>query len=120
MATDSDLLIATHEPDCCTTYFYQSQPCRLRLDRQTCRSWATSQGTIAYAVQRLEEYRNDLENRVVRRFDAATAAGDLEAMAECSRIMTEFPRGEDIVTQVHTVVVCSICVRLVCCLYMMR
>lgn len=62
-----------------------------------------AQGTIAYAVQRLEEYRNELENRVVRRFDSATAAGDLEAMAECSRIMTEFPRGEDIVTQVRWV-----------------
>ncbi|KAK9835004.1 hypothetical protein WJX81_003494 [Elliptochloris bilobata] len=51
-------------------------------------------GTVERAVSQIEAYRALLEHRVVARFDAAAAAGDLGGMAECARIMAEFRRGE--------------------------
>ena len=53
---------------------------------------ALLQGTIEYARQQLESYRNQLEKRVVSRFDAAEAKRDLAAMAACARVMQEFER----------------------------
>ena len=53
---------------------------------------ALLQGTIEYARQQLESYRNQLENRVVSRFDAAEARRDLAAMAACARVMREFEK----------------------------
>ena len=53
---------------------------------------ACVQGTLDYAVQQLEGYRNELENRVVSRFDKAESRRDLADMAECARIMREFER----------------------------
>jgi len=53
-----------------------------------------AQGTIEHAVSQIEAYRALLEHRVVVRFDAAAAGGDLGGMAECARIMAEFRRGE--------------------------
>lgn len=50
------------------------------------------QGTIEYARQQLEEYRNGLENRVVKSFDEAEAKRDLADMAACARVMQEFER----------------------------
>lgn len=58
------------------------------------------QGSIEHAVLQVESYRNVLENRVVSRFDTAAAAGDLSAMAQCARIMSQFRRGDAILMQV--------------------
>lgn len=49
-------------------------------------------GTLEYAVMQLEDYSNDLENRVVKRFDEAAAAADMSAMKECAFIMSELKR----------------------------
>ncbi|GMH37503.1 hypothetical protein BSKO_05376 [Bryopsis sp. KO-2023] len=53
---------------------------------------ALTLGSIDYAVARLEEYANDLENRVVMRFDGAASIGDTTAMGECAHIMAELNR----------------------------
>lgn len=52
-------------------------------------------------MSQIEAYRALLEHRVVVRFDAAAAAGDLGGMAECARIMAEFRRGEAQLVQVR-------------------
>lgn len=41
-----------------------------------------------------------MEKRIVSKFDASVAAGDLPAMALCSRIMAAFDRGEISLMQV--------------------
>lgn len=64
-----------------------------------------AQGTVQYAAARLEAYHNSLESRLVARFDEAAEKGDLEGMAECTRVMAQFPRGEDILMQVKSVCV---------------
>ncbi len=51
----------------------------------------------------MEAFRGLLEHRVIARFDAAVAAGDLGGMAECARIMAEFRQGESQLVQVFTV-----------------
>ena len=48
----------------------------------------------------MEAFRGQLEGRVIMRFDAAVAAGDLGGMAECARIMAEFRQGESQLVQV--------------------
>lgn len=48
------------------------------------------QGTIERARERLEEFRNRLQQRVVHRFDKNEAKRDLADMAACARIMQEF------------------------------
>lgn len=58
------------------------------------------QGTIEQAVAQIEAFRGLLEHRVIARFDAAVAAGDLGGMAECARIMAEFRQGESQLVQV--------------------
>lgn len=53
---------------------------------------APSLGSLEYAVLRLEEYANDLESRVVLRFDGAASVGDIAGMQECALIMSELMR----------------------------
>lgn len=53
---------------------------------------APSLGSLEYAVLRLEEYANDLETRVVLRFDGAASVGDIAGMQECALIMSELKR----------------------------
>ena len=58
------------------------------------------QGSIGYAVQRLDEYRQRLESRMIEKYDGAVAAGNLSTMAQCARIMSQFQRGEETCVQV--------------------
>ena len=53
------------------------------------------------AVLQLEKYRNVLENKVVGRFDRATAEGDLAGMADSCRVMAEFDGGSDCLLKVR-------------------
>lgn len=53
------------------------------------------QGSIEYAAAKLEEFRQQLELKVVSRFDVAAGKGDFSAMAQCARIMSHFPRGSE-------------------------
>ena len=55
---------------------------------------------VAQAIDRLEDYRNLLEHRVVARFDTAVGGSDLGSMMACARIMAEFKRGETSLMQV--------------------
>jgi hypothetical protein len=64
--------------------------------------WLVVQGSIEQAVAQVEAFRGLLEHRVIARFDAAVAAGDLGGMAECARIMAEFRQGESQLVQVTT------------------
>jgi hypothetical protein len=45
------------------------------------------------AVGNLQEYCNELENRLLARFDAASARRELLAMRECATILGQFNRG---------------------------
>ena len=56
---------------------------------------------MAQAIDRLEDYRNLLEHRVVARFDSAVGGSDLGTMMACARIMAEFKRGETSLMQVR-------------------
>lgn len=59
-----------------------------------------AQGSIEYAGQKLEEYRQSLEVRVVERFDAASASGNHDDMRHCATVMSHFPRGATILVNV--------------------
>ena len=52
------------------------------------------QGTIEYARQQLEHYRNQLENRTLSRFDKAEAKKDLTDMAACATVMREMENSQ--------------------------
>ncbi len=52
---------------------------------------------------RLDEYRQRLQSRVIERYDAAVASGNLATMAQCARIMSEFQRGQETCVQVTRV-----------------
>ena len=58
-----------------------------------CAAWW--QGTIEYAADKLEEFRQQLELKVVSRFDVAAGKADFPAMAQCASIMSHFPRGSE-------------------------
>ncbi|KAI4364714.1 hypothetical protein MLD38_020769 [Melastoma candidum] len=53
---------------------------------------AASRG-LEVAVANLQEYCNELENRLLSRFDAASQKRDLSSMAECAKILSQFNRG---------------------------
>ncbi|KAL6124126.1 hypothetical protein ACLB2K_076641 [Fragaria x ananassa] len=53
---------------------------------------AASRG-LEVAVANLQEYCNELENRLLARFDAASQRRDLSTMAECAKILSQFNRG---------------------------
>lgn len=67
------------------------------------------QGTIEYAVAKLEEFRQQLELQVVSRFDVAAGKGDHEATSQCARIMSHFPRGSETLINVRLAQVAEIC-----------
>ncbi|ONM32511.1 Exocyst complex component SEC10 [Zea mays] len=48
---------------------------------------------LEVAVANLQEYCNELENRLLARFDAASQRRELSTMAECAKILSQFNRG---------------------------
>lgn len=57
-------------------------------------------GMLDQAISALEKYSNDLENRIVCRFDFCTSASDREGMKECASIMAKLNK-EKILAQVR-------------------
>ncbi|KAJ9542782.1 hypothetical protein OSB04_029288 [Centaurea solstitialis] len=54
---------------------------------------ATASKGLEVAVTNLQEYCNELENRLLSRFDNATQRRELTNMAECAKILSQFNRG---------------------------
>ncbi|CAA3006277.1 exocyst complex component SEC10b isoform X1 [Olea europaea var. sylvestris] len=54
---------------------------------------ATASRGLEVAVANLQEYCNELENRLLDRFDAASQRRELSTMAECAKILSQFNRG---------------------------
>lgn len=54
---------------------------------------ATASRGLEVAVANLQEYCNELENRLLSRFDAASHKRELTTMAECAKILSQFNRG---------------------------
>nr|XP_016514884.1 PREDICTED: exocyst complex component SEC10 [Nicotiana tabacum] len=54
---------------------------------------ATSSKGLEVAISNLQEYCNELENRLLARFDAATQKRDLTRMGEYAKILSQFNRG---------------------------
>ncbi|KAE9460146.1 hypothetical protein C3L33_07928, partial [Rhododendron williamsianum] len=54
---------------------------------------ATASRGLEVAVSNLQEYCNELENRLLARFDAASQRRELSTMAECAKILSQFNRG---------------------------
>ncbi|XP_052113668.1 exocyst complex component SEC10b [Arachis duranensis] len=53
---------------------------------------AASRG-LEVAVANLQDYCNELENRLISRFDSASQKRELTTMAECAKILSQFNRG---------------------------
>ncbi|XP_021771292.1 exocyst complex component SEC10b-like [Chenopodium quinoa] len=60
---------------------------------QTATGNATASRGLEVAVANLQEYCNELENRLLQRFDAASQRRELSTMAECAKILSQFNRG---------------------------
>lgn len=54
---------------------------------------ATASRGLEVAVGNLQEYCNELENRLLSRFDNASQKRELAVMAECAKILSQFNRG---------------------------
>ncbi|XP_059650898.1 exocyst complex component SEC10b-like [Cornus florida] len=54
---------------------------------------ASARRGLEVAVANLQEYCNELENRLLSRFDAASQRRELSTMAECAKILSQFNRG---------------------------
>ncbi|GMH05720.1 hypothetical protein Nepgr_007560 [Nepenthes gracilis] len=54
---------------------------------------ATASRGLEVAVANLQDYCNELENRLLARFDAASQRRELSTMAECGKILSKFNRG---------------------------
>ncbi|KAI3746449.1 hypothetical protein L6452_08883 [Arctium lappa] len=54
---------------------------------------ATASKGLEVAVTNLQEYCNELENKLLSRFDNATQRRELTNMAECAKILSQFNRG---------------------------
>ncbi|XP_060181594.1 exocyst complex component SEC10b-like isoform X1 [Lycium barbarum] len=54
---------------------------------------ATASRGLEVAVANLQEYCNELENRLLSRFDAASQKRELSTMRECAKILSQFNRG---------------------------
>ncbi|XP_010261379.1 PREDICTED: exocyst complex component SEC10-like [Nelumbo nucifera] len=54
---------------------------------------ATASRGLEVAVANLQDYCNELENRLLARFDAASHRRELSTMAECAKILSQFNRG---------------------------
>lgn len=48
---------------------------------------------LEVAVANLQDYCNELENRLLSRFDAASQRRELSTMSECAKILSQFNRG---------------------------
>ncbi|KAL3638483.1 Exocyst complex component 5 [Castilleja foliolosa] len=53
---------------------------------------ATASRGLEVAVANLQEYCNELENRLLAKFDAASQKRELSTMAECAKILSQFNR----------------------------
>ncbi|GMN45074.1 hypothetical protein TIFTF001_014261 [Ficus carica] len=53
----------------------------------------TASRGLEVAVANLQDYCNELENRLLARFDAASQRRELSTMAECAKILSQFNRG---------------------------
>ncbi|KAH6833186.1 exocyst complex component sec10 [Perilla frutescens var. hirtella] len=56
----------------------------------------TASKGLEVAVGNLQEYCNELENKLLSRFDAASQKKDLSSMAECAKILLQFNRGTSV------------------------
>ncbi|KAL0384326.1 UNVERIFIED_CONTAM: Exocyst complex component SEC10b [Sesamum radiatum] len=54
---------------------------------------ATASRGLEVAVGNLQEYCNELENRLLAKFDSASQRKELSTMAECAKILSQFNRG---------------------------
>ncbi|KAH7577986.1 hypothetical protein JRO89_XS01G0323900 [Xanthoceras sorbifolium] len=54
---------------------------------------ATASRGLEVAVANLQDYCNELENRLLARFDAASQRRELSTMSECAKILSQFNRG---------------------------
>lgn len=54
---------------------------------------ATASRGLEVAVANLQEYCNELENRLLARFDLASQKRELSTMRECAKILSQFNRG---------------------------
>lgn len=54
---------------------------------------ATASRGLEVAVANLQEYCNELENRLLSRFDLASQKRELSTMRECAKILSQFNRG---------------------------
>ncbi|XP_048422090.1 exocyst complex component SEC10b [Pyrus x bretschneideri] len=54
---------------------------------------ATASRGLEVAVANLQDYCNELENRLLSRFDTASQRRELSTMAECAKILSQFNRG---------------------------
>ncbi|CAM8949738.1 unnamed protein product [Rhodiola kirilowii] len=54
---------------------------------------ATPSRGLEVAVANLQDYCNELENRLLSRFDAASQRRELSVMSECAKILSQFNRG---------------------------
>ncbi|XP_048142045.1 exocyst complex component SEC10b-like isoform X2 [Rhodamnia argentea] len=54
---------------------------------------ATPSRGLEVAVANLQDYCNELENRLLARFDAASQRRELSTMGECAKILSQFNRG---------------------------
>ncbi|KAJ6955433.1 exocyst complex component SEC10b-like isoform X1 [Populus alba x Populus x berolinensis] len=54
---------------------------------------ATASRGLEVAVTNLQDYCNELENRLLARFDAASQKRELSTMAECANFLSQFNRG---------------------------
>ncbi|XP_047983004.1 exocyst complex component SEC10b-like [Salvia hispanica] len=57
---------------------------------------ATASKGLEVAVGNLQEYCNELENKLLSRFDVATQKKDLCSMAQCAIILLQFNRGTSV------------------------
>ncbi|XP_052170300.1 exocyst complex component SEC10b [Diospyros lotus] len=53
----------------------------------------TASRGLEVAVANLQEYCNELENRLLARFDTASQRRELSTMSECAKILSQFNRG---------------------------
>ncbi|KAL8144344.1 hypothetical protein V2J09_017376 [Rumex salicifolius] len=54
---------------------------------------ATASRGLEVAVANLQDYCNELENRLLSRFDAASQKREISTMSECAKILSQFNRG---------------------------
>ena len=60
------------------------------------------QGSMERAVMQLRAYQKKIEERVVAHFDEARRLGDLNAMAACTAIISQFQRNSTTLADVRS------------------